>query len=162
MNIFAVSSNTKVCAQALDDKRLIKMVLETAQLLSNAMHKHGQVGPYKLTHTNHPCSIFVAASAGNWLWTLDLFSELANEYYYRFRKTHKCLENLELFMHHINNVPNVAGREPFVNCTTFKEVTDTEEAYRLYLAQKWDNDTVQPKWTKRQQPGWYTPNRSNK
>lgn len=37
-------------ALSLDDRRLIKMVLETAQLLSTAISELGGVGPYKLTH----------------------------------------------------------------------------------------------------------------
>lgn len=159
MNIFVVSNNTKVCAQALDNKRLVKMVLETAQMLSGAMDIHGQTGPYKPTHLKHPCTQWVAETAGNWAWTLSLFEELAHEYYYRYERRHKCMENWEIFTHHVNNMTDVTGRTAFVNCTIFKDIEDVQEAYRLYLAHKWGNDLTEPQWTKRQQPGWYITNR---
>lgn len=54
MNIFIVDPTPAVCAQYLDDKRVVKMVLETCQLLNNAtaiLHKvPGGAIPYKLTH----------------------------------------------------------------------------------------------------------------
>lgn len=47
MNIFATSSNPRDCAQSLDDKRLVKMTLETTQILSTVMHLSGHAGPYR-------------------------------------------------------------------------------------------------------------------
>ena len=67
MNIFVISQNPDECAQALDDLRLNKMILETAQLLSTAIRFHGYTGnlAYKATHINHPCSIWARTSRGN-------------------------------------------------------------------------------------------------
>jgi hypothetical protein len=44
------------------------MVLETAQLLSAALHLNGVGAPYKLTHRNHPCTTWVAESKANFDW----------------------------------------------------------------------------------------------
>lgn len=40
MNIFATDISPVACAKALNDKRVVKMVLETAQMLSTAVHMH--------------------------------------------------------------------------------------------------------------------------
>ena len=59
MNIFVPYPDSMKCAEALDDLRLNKMILETAQLLSTAARFHGYVGNvYGSTHINHPCSVW--------------------------------------------------------------------------------------------------------
>jgi hypothetical protein len=61
MNIFVTSTCPKISAQALDNKRVVKMVLETAQLLStpifinNSDIKYDNI--YKPTHVKHLCTI---------------------------------------------------------------------------------------------------------
>ena len=74
MNIFLVDKNPVVCAQALCDLRLNKMIFETAQLLCTAYrHWHDPEDVeaykdtiYKVTHENHPCSIWIRKSIGNY------------------------------------------------------------------------------------------------
>jgi len=61
MNIFVTDPSFYKSAIALDDRRLIKMILETAQLLSGAVRLKSVFVPsilYKLTHENHPCAIW--------------------------------------------------------------------------------------------------------
>lgn len=118
MNIFFTSSNPYTCAIALDDKRLNKMILETAQLLSGAVHAFIEAGDnkltpeqhsvlYKRTHFNHPSAKFArstlvvdlletptAASAiqpakrANFTWLYDHFVHLVNEKKMRTNKLH--------------------------------------------------------------------------
>ncbi len=71
MNIFILDENPAIAAQMLCDKHIVKMPLETAQLLSNVfsialkvpnpfvsiINQNIEV-PYKLTHNNHPCSLW--------------------------------------------------------------------------------------------------------
>lgn len=160
MNIFAVSYNTKECAVALDDKRLVKMVLETAQMLSTAMYAHSVSGPYKPTHKNHPCTIWVGASQGNYQWTISLFTELLQEYTYRYNRQHKCRELYGIFDAFSKyTLTDGGGRTDFANCTIYKEISDPINAYRKYLIYKWDNDKRAPKWTNREPPDWYNPNK---
>lgn len=90
MNIFYFSHNINLNAKLLDDKRLVKMVLETTQLLSNALFLNGQVPAYKPTHLKHPCSIWAARSSKNWIWLKEYGLALANEYTKRYGKIHKC------------------------------------------------------------------------
>lgn len=86
MNIFYLSPNTTLCAQAHCDKHVVKMILETAQLLCIASHSLGYTIPtgYKPTHKNHPCAHWVAESYANMRWTIDLLNALNEEYEYRY------------------------------------------------------------------------------
>jgi hypothetical protein len=80
MNIFAVSDCPIECAKALDNKRLVKMVLETAQLLCGAVVVCGGQAPYKLTHRNHPAAVWTRKSQGNYVWLIEHFKALGAEY----------------------------------------------------------------------------------
>ena len=69
------------------------MLLESAQLLCSAYYFTNQehLSPYKLTHKNHPCAVWVRQSLSNWLWLRDLGIALYEEYKYRYdNKDHKA------------------------------------------------------------------------
>jgi hypothetical protein len=154
MNIFATSKNPREAAKFLDNKRVVKMVLETAQLLSGALRLNGveEDRLYKLTHENHPCSIWTRKTRGNYNWLLMYFINLCGEYTKQYGKTHKCESLLDLFSKYENTIP--AGElEEFVNCAAnnglgldYKHVTPTTEAYTLYLQERWKTDKNTPKW----------------
>ena len=105
MNIFFFTKNQKLNARLLDDKRVVKMVLETTQLLSNGLHLNNQKSPYKSTHLKHPCSIWSAKSKANWQWLKKYGLELAKEYTRRYGKIHKC-EKIIRSMHFKYNDKN--------------------------------------------------------
>ena len=50
MNIFFLDFDTKKCAQYHCDKHVVKMILETAQLLCGVHWVIGSDAPYKLSH----------------------------------------------------------------------------------------------------------------
>jgi len=159
MNIFVTNKNPKIAATHLDDLRLRKMILETAQLLSTAMNEAGVMkGPYKSTHINHPCSKWTRESFSNFHWLTEYFIALNKEYYYRFSKYHACSQYIELFsdsvIDFISEHDNLNELTPFVNCTIFKEESNTFRAYREALNRKWLVDKRPPKWTKRTKPDW--------
>lgn len=95
MNIFVLHTNPKTAAKQHVDKHVVKMILESAQMLSTAhvLLDDNQIG-YKATHKNHPCSIWVRESSGNYMWLYNLFKELSAEYTYRYGKVHKTWEKL--------------------------------------------------------------------
>jgi hypothetical protein len=156
MNIFVSSFNAKESAQALDDKRLIKMILETAQILSTNINLAGlRVGPYKTTHQKHPSVIFCRTSHDNYLWLLAHFVHLCNEYEKRFHRVHKCQQHTQLFYDSSTDLAySKEGLTTFPNCTTFKDIKETTRAYRLYLNEKWKRDKRIPKWTNSKAPEW--------
>lgn len=165
MNIFAVSDNPSTCAQALDDKRLVKMVLETAQLLNTAFHLvTGQQAMYHPSHVRHPCTLWTVESFGNYMWLMRLGNELAAEYRFRYEgRRHGCERALEFCYSYRSHVGERRPRErtPFVNCARnaklgldFTGASDVHEAYRAYLRAKWHHHDKNPKWTRRGAPYW--------
>ena len=97
MNIFVIGGNEKTgeidwvkSAQQLDNMRVVKMLLETCQLLSTALHIHGIPGPYKSTHKNHPSTLWTAESSANFKNLIIHGKALAGEYTARYNKQHKC------------------------------------------------------------------------
>jgi hypothetical protein len=143
MNIFTVHFDPLECAKVLDDKRLVKMVLETAQLLSNALPE----GPYKRTHISHPCSLWVAANQTNYDWTLRLLICYLAEYTMRFDKQHKCEQLVDQFIKAASPEYWVSNPASFVNCTPFKD-SPVFEAYKLTLQDKWKADKRKPRWSR--------------
>jgi hypothetical protein len=97
MNIFFLSTNPKTAAEWHCDKHVVKMLLESTQLLWTAQHIVGTGAPlttapttkdgrhgYKPTHKNHPCAIWVRKSIANYMWLCALAAALADEYHFRY------------------------------------------------------------------------------
>ena len=97
MNIFFLSWIPKICALYHVDKHVVKMILESCQLLCSAHHitESKYKAPYKLTHKNHPCSIWTRTSLANYNWLIEMSLELCKEYTYRYGKVHKCQAYIE-------------------------------------------------------------------
>lgn len=103
MNIFYLDDNPALAAKYHCNKHVVKMILETAQLLCSAYHMISNTEleiPYKLTHKNHPSAQWVRESKANFDWLCELGLELCLEYTRRYRKTHKtkaviqwCIDN---------------------------------------------------------------------
>jgi len=101
MNIFYLSKIPEEAAEMHCDKHVVKMILETAQLLSTA-HRvldgnewAEYVGLYKATHKNHPSSVWVRSSNDHYKWTLDLLFYLCKNYTLRYGKIHKTMRLLD-------------------------------------------------------------------
>lgn len=163
MNIFVTSSNAIKSALALDDVRVNKMIIETAQLLSTAIRcspggdkiLNGEL--YAITHRNHPCAVWARESRDNFNWLYEHGTALAAMFRLKTYKIHACQRIIENAIHHIHVIPN-SYSTPFVNCTPFKDPKDTRtiyEKYRAYLIDKWNNDIRPPKWSGDNKPDWY-------
>ena len=72
MNIFYLANNVDDCAKYHMDKHVVKMPLETAQLLCTVHWVCGGEAPYKKTHLNHPSSIWARYSIENYRWLCKL------------------------------------------------------------------------------------------
>ena len=62
MNIFFLDKDPQFAAQSLCDKHVPKMLLESAQMLSTALHSHTMgisTGIYKEAYPNHPMTKWV-------------------------------------------------------------------------------------------------------
>lgn len=123
MNIFYIDSDPIVCAREMVDKHVVKMILETAQLLSTAHRvldgqsvivekyvagslppRHRKTNQWKLdderdsvlysaTHVNHPSAIWCRKSNNNYNWLYCHLIGLCEEYTYRYGKIHKVQQS---------------------------------------------------------------------
>ena len=153
MNIFLLDYDVKKCAQSHVDKHVVKMILETAQLLCGAHHVIGTTDvPYKLSHKNHPCSIWVRDSLTNYLYLCELGLELCYEYTYRYGKRHKSQDVIEWC---IVNKPNILDKgftEPAKAMPDEYKVDDVVESYRNYYRGAKSGFAT---WKGREIPEWY-------
>lgn len=155
MNIFVLHEDQKTCARMHNDKHVVKMILEYAQLLSTAHRVLGspvteQV--YKKTHVNHPCAVWVRESADNYYWLYELFLCLCVEYTHRYGKVHLTQEKLEDILKELPNNLERNGLTPFPQAMPDEyKSDDVVTAYRnYYLGEKtrmfnWKNRPV-PEW----------------
>lgn len=168
MNFFYCDESLESCAMALDDRRLTKMVLETAQLLNNVLVHFGDMSaPYKATHMNHPSSVWTRTSPSNYKRMLAYFEFICLEFEHRRGKKHKCEDHYHTFVQFAFDLLEDDWDKPYgtpvPNCTTHKDMTNVIEAYRLHLRDKWDAEYAnheagywyEPTWTKREPPTWY-------
>lgn len=145
MNIFAVSSSPSECAKYLDNKRVNKMILETAQMLCTNLNMLGITTPYKSTHINHPCTVWVRSTSSNYYWTTIYFFQLLLEYRNRTNKVHACSALINIVAEKEHLFP-LGPRTPFVNCTPYPS-TEVHLAYKMLLSDKWSTDKRTPIWT---------------
>lgn len=155
MNIFATDDCPIQCAKFLDTKRVIKMCLETAQLLSTALRVNGYNNDnvYKIAHLNHPSSVWCRKTRGNFKWLLEHFKALCDEYTKRTGKTHASSKLLPIFESSVNLIPD-GLRTTFSNNARnltkgvdFTNESDVTLAYKLYLSSRWETDKREPKWS---------------
>lgn len=137
MNIFFLHMDPNTCAQMHCDKHVIKMILETCQMLCSVWHiidnEHIIYTPeYKLAHKNHPCSVWARESQKNYLWLCELGLELCKEYTYRYGKIHKSQEYIEDLNKNIPPIPDIDFTKfPQAMPDMYKE-QDVISAYRHY------------------------------
>lgn len=156
MNIFVTSKCPIESAKYLDSLRCNKMILESAQMLSTALRVHGcsEEKLYKISHKNHPCSIWSRATRANYLWLYEHFVALATEYHKRRGKWHMSYLKLsEVLKNNAHYVPQ-GKLTKFANCAarqdlgiSYKHMDDVTKAYQLYLNDRWENDVREPVWT---------------
>jgi len=92
MNIFYLDKDPWVAAKLQCDRHVVKMILETAQLLSTAhIEIDGNQVAYKATHKNHPSAVWVRSHPKHYRWAHQHMMELGREYARRFKKVHKTI-----------------------------------------------------------------------
>ena len=150
MQIFVLDEDPKLAAIQLMVCHIVKMSLESLQLLSTAHHvlKSGLEDfklfpsgfPTKQTHVNHPCAIWCRQSRENYLWLAEHGIEICLEYTRRYGKITLNQASLEWCK---NNVPRnfpKTGRTPFAMAFSDdiinKHKGNVVEAYREFYRTK--------------------------
>ena len=176
MNIFYVDADPAIAARSLVNKHVVKMIVESCQLLSTAHRvldgqlvtqltakgrkkKHWQLSGYrdnvlyKVTHVNHPSAIWVRTSVANYRWLLNHLYALLEEYTYRYGKIHKCqIKQLrELALPPVNLTNIVPTEIPCVMPIEYIVAGDPVASYRNYYQH---GKTHLHVWKNRDKPDW--------
>ena len=153
MNIFVVDACPQQAARDLCNVHVRSQLKESAQMLCLPFEK----APYKPSHKNHPCSVWVRTSRENYLWLVQHGLQLGAEYFAAYRKVHKSLEVVMWCLTHLEQLSfPQTGLSPFAQAMPEKyRSNNAVEAYRRYYqAEKtfasWDRGRTPPSWW---QPG---------
>jgi hypothetical protein len=152
MNIFVLDGDIDRCARYHCDQHVVKMILESVQLLCTALNKKGFTTPYRSTHMKHPCVLWVEQSYDHFLWLAALTDSLNREYRYRFDKqidhaSMKVLAEIQQYRYQCD------GMHPFAQAMpdAYKVSNNPVRAYRnFYRAEK----RSFARWTSRSEPRW--------
>jgi hypothetical protein len=182
MNIFYLSHNIPESVQMLHDRHVVKMVLESTQILCTRLNEQGFQSPYKSTHKNHPC-VKWTIMLDNWKWLLSYTTSLLEEYTYRFGKKHKCADivawiySILQYSPFVRRVCNGEEIRLKFECKLYTlppqcmpeqyKCKDTVQAYRNYYCGEkiYDKKGELNRWTKREKPEFvqeYINNREKK
>jgi len=155
MNVFFLDSSPSRAAEYHCDKHVVKMVLESAQLLSTAHHvlDGGSSVPLKKTHEHHPSAIWVRSSGGAYRWTFELFYCLLIEHQRRYGTRHSFWQHVaDLRVPPFGIADGDAMPPPQVMPTQYQVEGDPVAAYRAYYRgdkarfARWKLGNVPPWW----------------
>jgi hypothetical protein len=177
MNIFYLDRDVSKCAEYHNDKHVVKMILEYAQLLSTAHRvidgeqyldktangrsiKRWRMEDntletvlYKATHINHPSAIWVRQSNNNYNWLVCLFQSLLAEYTYRYGKIHATDRLVYFLRKPPKNIPVSYLTQPTPAMPDeYKVQGDSLQSYRNYYVGAKNN---MAKWKNREIPEWW-------
>ena len=155
MNIFVLDQDPRVCAVYHNDKHVVKMILESAQLLCGVHHmtESNLDVPYGLSHKNHPCSILARKCIENYIWLCDLGLELSKEYTHRYGKRHKSQDIIEWCMTNLPNLPEFGDITQHPKAMPDEcKTDDVVESYRRYYIMEKSSFC---NWKNREIPNWY-------
>lgn len=176
MNIFFLDRDPRIAATYHNDKHVVKMILESAQLLSTA-HRvlDGQITAgkskagrnvkryilndsrenvlYQAGHVNHPSAVWVRSNMDHYRWVHDLLYFLIGEYKYRYNdKDHACQKLQNDLLDCPHNIPIVDWEDPPLAMPDECKVGSAVDSYRnYYMTKKRDMAS----WKIRGVPSWY-------
>lgn len=158
MNIFFVDESPETAAQMMCDKHVVKMILETAQLLSTAhriLDDNTNEILYKATHKNHPSAVWVRESFLHYSWLYNHFTSLCDEYTHRYGKVHKTDTKLRKVLRNYPqkfSIGTYSWKEPPCCMPDDSKISsNTVDNYRQYYN---THKKHMHKWTNRNTPDW--------
>jgi hypothetical protein len=141
MNIFFLSLDPEEAARMACDRHVIKMILESTQLLYTAQHlspgnflHECPYTPYKATHKNHPSAIWARESSYQYDWLCRLALAYCDEYRFRYGqdKEHQCEKHLKWLFENQPELPHFFFKEPPQCMPDQYKNESCVEAYRAY------------------------------
>lgn len=177
MNIFVLDNDPVIAAKYMCDKHVVKMIVETAQMLSTA-HRYLDGTEYidktatgrkvkrykhpdhyvdemlcKAVMINHPCTKWTIETNSNYLWLVRHGFSLLEEYRNRYDNIHSMQD---LFSYHLMWQPYNIKRDeltPFAQAMPDKyKSSDAVEAYRNYYIHE---KARFARWKNKNIPVWF-------
>lgn len=153
MNIFYLDEDPAVAAQYHCDKHVVKMILESLQMIRTNLYLDGRIGkePYVSPgFKNHPCTIWARMSYENEEWLRELLFSLLVEYEYRYDRIHKSLYTyMDLIP--IDRV-RIGLTRPALAMPEYCKTDCAVESYRNYYINEKRRFV---RWTFRPTPEWF-------
>jgi hypothetical protein len=181
MNIFALSPDPQEAAEWHCDKHVVKMIIESGQMLSTAhrmldgnetrrpsstgktMSRYWELEDsredvlYKAVHTGHPCTIWTMQSDRHYFWHYLLFEFLCKEYTYRYGKVHSTeTKLLNVLKEKPKNIPKAPWNPWPLAMKSNPECMnhiDPIGSYQKFYQTKQERFSMV--WTKRETPNWF-------
>ena len=178
MNIFFLDRDPKLCAEYHCNKHVVKMIVESSQMLGSAYYVsngitskkqinqkfiskvfsnfprqlNGVPHPYGIGYVNHPCTIWTRSCWENWNWLLDLANNLCNEYTDRYNKIHACSKILTWMESNVPTLKELGDiSTPALAMPDDCKTSDPVESYRSYY-KKYKLGFA--KWPENKIPDW--------
>ena len=178
MNIFILDKNPIIAAQMQCDKHVVKMIVESAQMLSTAHrmldgyvekrpsksgkriigywvhpNKNYEATLYKAVHHSHPCTIWTRTNKSNYLWLFRLWKNLSMEYTLRYGRFHASWTKLNMYLGFPpkNISEGDLTEQPQCMPDHCKDEEDVVEAYRNYYIKEKSSFA---KWKFASTPDW--------
>ena len=151
MNIFYLDRDPREDARLQCDRHVVKMILETAQLLSTAHNEldGGQIA-YKSTHKNHPSAVWARESVENYQWLYRHLEALGSEYNQRYGRVHNTIQtHSQTLTEPPRGISRVGFTDPPQCMPDECKNSDTVVAYQTYYNHKaddWDKRGIPMKW----------------
>lgn len=165
MNIFFIHKEPRQAARWQCDKHVVKMILESAQMLSTVLRANGvedddcPVKLYRSTHAKHPSTLWAGETRTNYEWLCTHALELCAEYTRRYDRRHASQDLLEW-------CPTLSHRIPAGDLTKFAVAIadkykpqcivegDPVASYRNYytiikpavISVRWKDPATKPPW----------------
>ena len=140
MNIFYLNECPKKAAKLQYNKHVVKMILESAQMLCTAHHHYGNGDnvPYKKAHYNHPSTIWVRQNSIHYDWLYDHMMALGNEYTKRYNKIHLSITKCKDLVYLPPGIPTVMFNQP-PQCMPdeYKDPCSIQAYWNYYIGEKY-------------------------
>ena len=141
MNIFYLHKDPVIAAKVQYNKHVVKMILESAQMLCTAHHHYNEDTdvPYKKAHYNHPSTIWTRESDEHYMWLFDHMVALGKEYTKRYGKTHLSITICFLPLYRIPvGIPSNGFTQP-PQCMPdeFKDKCSVKAYWNYYIGEKY-------------------------
>ena len=170
MNIFFINDEPEVAAKQLCSRHIVKMPLESLQILNAVIVRHGATEnqqplnknglPMKVTHSNHPSTLWAGNTKSNYKWLCRHAKAMCQEYTSRYNKRHFCEDGIDKLSKLDSMIPK-GNLQPFaiaindeMKCRKLPEFESLSavEKYRAYYRIdkreicSWGKGWIQPEW----------------